>query len=265
MENLRIKHYGYNAFVIQNDKVKIAIDPGQNLYLFKLRSLIPKSEWEDVTHILVTHGDPDHYWQTDRLVAASGASVICGKDMVKQVGAETLLVGPRSRGLQYNTPIEEVYPIDVGETVDLTEFQVKGLKAVHGPIKMKLLGIIKVEIKPGPDERIGLGAMGFEIKIDDKIVVNLGDTLFQEEWERLNPDILMIPIGGRSVGNTMGEEEALKAVKIISPKKVIPCHYHCGVLLSRKFDKTDVDMFKSEVEKMGIECIIMKRGDEILI
>jgi glyoxylase-like metal-dependent hydrolase (beta-lactamase superfamily II) len=77
---MKIKYYWYNAFIIQNDKVKIAIDPGQNLYLFSLGSLIPKSEWSSITHILVTHGDPDHHYQTDRVAEASGAPVICGKD-----------------------------------------------------------------------------------------------------------------------------------------------------------------------------------------
>jgi L-ascorbate metabolism protein UlaG (beta-lactamase superfamily) len=163
------------------------------------------------------------------------------------------------------THVEEVYPLDVGEVVDLKEFQVKGLKAVHGPIKLKLFGLIKLEIKTGPGERIGLGAIGFEIKIGGKVIVNLGDTLLQKEWEGLKPDVLMIPIGGRVVKNTMGEEEALEAVKLISPKKVIPCHYNCDALWIRKLNPADDEMFKREVEKMGIECIIMKDGDEILV
>jgi L-ascorbate metabolism protein UlaG (beta-lactamase superfamily) len=53
---MKIRHYLYNTFIIQNDQVKIVIDPGQNLYLFKLSSLIPKSEWSTISHILVTHG-----------------------------------------------------------------------------------------------------------------------------------------------------------------------------------------------------------------
>jgi len=196
---------------------------------------------------------------------AARAPIICGRNLVKKVGSETLLVGPRSRGVKYDTPIENVYPIDVGEAVDLKEFKVKGLKAVHGPIKLKLFGLIKLEIKPGPDERTGLGSIGFEIKIDNKVIVNLGDTLLQREWESISPDILMIPIGGRKVHNTMDEEEALEAVKMMSPKMVIPCHYDCGALLSRKLNQADADMFKREVEKMGFECIIMKYGDEILV
>ena len=262
---MKIKHYLYNAFIIENDKLKIAIDPGQNLWLFSLGSLIPKSEWSNITHILVTHGDPDHYWQADRVAEASGAPVICGKDLVQRGGPETLLVGPRSRGIQYDTPLEEVYPLDGGEAVDLREFQVKGLKAVHGPIKLKLLGLIKLAVKPGPGERIGLGAIGFEIKINNKVIVNLGDSLLQREWEGINPDVLMIPIGGRKVHNTMDEEEALEAVKMMSPKMVIPTHYDCGALLWRKLNQADADMFKREVEKMGIACTIMHYGDEIFV
>jgi L-ascorbate metabolism protein UlaG (beta-lactamase superfamily) len=51
----------------------------------------------------------------------------------------------------------------------------------------------------------------------------------------------------------------------MSPKIVIPCHYDCGALLSRRLNQADADVFKSEVEKMGIECNIMKYGDEILV
>jgi glyoxylase-like metal-dependent hydrolase (beta-lactamase superfamily II) len=69
---MKIKYYLYNAFIIEDEKIKIAIDPGQNLWLFKLGSLIPKSEWNSVTHLVITHGDPDHHWQSDRVAEASG-------------------------------------------------------------------------------------------------------------------------------------------------------------------------------------------------
>ncbi len=75
----------------------------------------------------------------------------------------------------------------------------------------------------------------------------------------------MIPIGGRKGHNTMDEEEALEAVKMVSPRTVIPCHYDCGALLSKKLNQADAYMFKREVEKMGIECTIMQYGDEILV
>jgi L-ascorbate metabolism protein UlaG (beta-lactamase superfamily) len=263
---MKIKHFLYNSFIIENEKIKIAIDPGLNMWLFKLGSLIPKSEWSSITHILVTHGDPDHYWYTDKVAEAAEAPVICGRKLVKKVGAETLLVAPRGRGIQYSTHLEKVYPIDVGEVVDLDDVKIEGLKAVHGPLVVKFLGLKLLDQKPGPGERIGLGAIGFKINIGNKTIINLGDTLLQKEWEGLNPDILMIPIGGGEVvKNTMNVEEALEAVKLMSPKKVIPCHYNCGFLLSRKLNSANPDAFKNGVEKMGLECIIMKYGDEIFV
>jgi L-ascorbate metabolism protein UlaG (beta-lactamase superfamily) len=52
---------------------------------------------------------------------------------------------------------------------------------------------------------------------------------------------------------------------MISPKKVIPCHYNCPALLSKKLNPANPDAFKNGVEKMGIECTIMQYGDEILV
>ena len=106
--------------------------------------------------------------------------------------------------------------------------------------------------------------MGFKITIDDKTIVNLGDSLFRKEWEGLKPDVLMLPIGG--LGNstwTMDVPEAIEAVKIISPGKVIPCHYNVPFFWKRKAAPADDQLFKQDVEKLGIECLIMRRGDEI--
>ena len=61
----------------------------------------------------------------------------------------------------------------------------------------------------------------------------------------------------------MDEEEALQAVRIMSPKLVIPCHYNLPAFFSKNYNPADDKLFKNEVEKMGMECIIMKDGDEI--
>ena len=39
-------------------------------------------------------------------------------------------------------------------------------------------------------------------------VTNLGDTLLLPDWEGLEPNALMVPIGGPEIGNTMGEDQA---------------------------------------------------------
>jgi len=106
--------------------------------------------------------------------------------------------------------------------------------------------------------------MGFKLTLDNKVIVNLGDSILQPEWEGLQPDVLMLPIGG--LGNntwTMDTSDALEAVKLISPRRVIPCHYNIPFLWIKNMATADDQRFKSEVENLGVECSIMKYGDEI--
>jgi len=156
-------------------------------------------------------------------------------------------------------------PLRVGKTVDFAGVKVLGIQTKHGPIKYSLFGIKKYRI-PGPTERVGFGAIGFYITIKDKTILNLGDTLFHKKWAGIKPDVLMLPIGG--LGNnvwTMDVSEALEAVRCISPKRVIPCHYNAPFLWKKIFAPADDQRFKREVEKMGITCSIMHYADEIEI
>ena len=74
---MKITFYGYNTFMIETQDKKIAIDPGALFfYWFRFTTLIPKSEWSGITHLFITHGDPDHYWHADRVAKASNAAVI---------------------------------------------------------------------------------------------------------------------------------------------------------------------------------------------
>lgn len=258
-----IRHFLYNAFLIEEDKLKIAIDPGQNLWIFNLTSLIPDEEWEYITHVLVTHGDPDHYWQADRVARAADVPLIVNKTMVKQKEGKTLILGPRSRGLQFIPYTGNVIPLDINERVSVDGIQVEGIKTVHGPIEFNIFGRKKRKI-PGPDERVGFGSIGFKIVINDKSIVNLGDSLLQPEWAGLTPDVLMLPIGGLGDQTwTMDVTDAVEAVKLISPKLVIPCHYSVPFFWKKKMAPADDQRFKQEVEKLGVECAIMRYGDII--
>jgi L-ascorbate metabolism protein UlaG (beta-lactamase superfamily) len=227
---MRIRHFLYNSFLIESVKNKIAIDPGQYFSIFNFTSLIPKTEWKSITHILITHGDPDHHWQSDRVAEASNAPVVCGKDLARGEDGKTLLVDPRGRGLTSWVPFKNTYPLDTGESVTLGDVEIEAVKSVHGPVSVPILWF-RIIKQPGPGERVGIGSTGFKIKLDGKSIVNLGDSILQKEWEGLEPDVLMLPIGG--LGNntwTMDVPDALEAVKLIGPKRVIPCHYNVPFL-----------------------------------
>lgn len=260
---MRITHYLYNAFLIEHGDARVAIDPGQNLWLFELKSLIPESEWSSVTHLVITHGDPDHHWQSDRVAQASGAHVVCGKGLTREIAGQRLVVDPRGRALTSWVHFENLYPLEVGESVTLDGVRIEAVKTVHGPIAIPILGF-RLRRNPGPEERVGIGSMGFKLDFGGTSVANLGDTILLDEWESLSADVLMLPIGG--LGNstwTMDVNEALEAVKLISPKCVIPCHYSVPFLWKRKFAVADDQRFKREVERLGVECRILGRGESL--
>jgi L-ascorbate metabolism protein UlaG (beta-lactamase superfamily) len=262
---MKITLYGYNTFLIESGDFKIAIDPGALfLYYFRLSSLIPKSEWNDITHIFITHGDPDHYWHADRVAGASRAAVICNKSLVKDVDGKILMLGPRDKGLAFTTQMNNLHTLSVDETIRLNGLSVTGLQATHGPLTLKI-GPFSKTIHPGPEERVGRGALGFKIQFNGKTVVNLGDTLpHYDEWAGIKePDILMIPIGGREIHNTMDETEAVEAVRQMRPRLVIPCHYNCPAFFSRKYNPADDQLFKREAEKTGIKCVILNSEESI--
>ncbi len=262
-----IKHYLYNAFLIESGDHKIAIDPGGKfLHWFSLRTLIPKTEWQSITHIFVTHGDPDHYWHLDRVARASGAKVILNETMVKKRDGKCYVLGPRSRGLTFKTSVDNLHTVSVGQTRELDGMRITGLKATHGPLTIEI-GPFSKTVIPGPDERIGWGSIGFAIRFNGVTIVNLADTLLHlDAWSALDqPDVLMLPIGGRASNNTMDESDALRAVKAIAPKMVIPMHYNLPAFFTNRYCPADDKAFKRDVEKLGCECRIMRYGDEVSI
>lgn len=262
---MKITHYLYNAFVIEGNGVKAAIDPGQNLWIFKLRSLIPKSEWSSITHLMITHGDPDHHWHSDRVARVSGAPVICGKGMTRTIDGETRVIAPRGHGLTSWVCFDNLHPLDVGESIHLDGMTVEAVKTVHGPIAIPLFGFT-LRARPGPDERVGFGAMGFGMTIGEVSIVNLGDTILCPEWKDLSADVLMLPIGGLGQNTwTMDVDEALEAVDMISPRWVIPCHYNVPLFWKRRFAGADVQRFRREVEQRGARCAILGYGESLTI
>lgn len=130
-----------------------------------------------------------------------------------------------------------------------------------------IFGLVKILRSPGPRERFGLGSIGFMISVDGYLIINLGDSLLlQGEWgelEGIKPDVLMLPIGGRVIPNTMNEHDALEALRLFSPKSVIPCHYNNCFLWKRNVNPADDRFFKEGVDKMRLRCYVLPRGGEI--
>ena len=288
---MEIQHFTYNAFTIAEGNTRIAIDPGQNLWMFKKNSLIPESEWHNVTHIMVTHGDPDHFKYAVAMARETKAAVICGDQLREDFSS---------------AGITATHSISAGQTISMNGLKVSGVKAIHGPLPVKMLGgLISVTGKVRDNDTGGQevylagiqvqkiqkpmevyshgtvkllgglirlemdnidfarGSVGYLIELNGKSVLNLGDSVLLDEWTGLSPDVLMIPIGGGIIPNTMNITDALEAVSQISPKLVIPCHYNVPYGTKKNCNPTDEKLFRNEVINMGVDCTIMAYGDKI--
>ena len=127
-----------------------------------------------MSHIYLPHGDTYHCWYSDRVGQNSKASVVCGKGLIKTEGEEKFLLDPRKRGLQYSTRLDRIYSLDVGETIHMDGVKTRGLKSLYGPVVVYFLfGLIRSEFAPGPGERVGMGAIGYQITDGDTTLVNL--------------------------------------------------------------------------------------------
>ncbi|MEM1024441.1 MAG: MBL fold metallo-hydrolase [Myxococcota bacterium] len=258
---LTITYYGYNGFIIRSGDHKLAIDPGAKLFLLGLGPVIPRQDWNGVTHVLVTHADPDHYWHADRLLAHCGAPLVCGDELIEITDGRAFMAHPRRPKLDYSILVERAYPLRQGELVDLDGVQVRSIPAFHGDLRLSFMfGAVRKTVVREPDTLFAKGETGFVIELGGVTVANLGDSLLMPDWEGLRPHVLMIPIGGREIGNTMDEDHALEAVTSIQPKLVIPCHYDCGVLFRKNANPADAQSFKRRCEAVGVDCVLLEPG-----
>ncbi len=297
---MKIRFHGYNTFVLEGSERKIAIDPGISFYIpDKGKALIPEEDRQGLTHLFITHGDPDHADDAAKLAVETGARIIGGTGLLegfKELGEEV-----QKHDINYTE-------WGVGQVSDIDGIAVEGLEAKHGPLPMTLIpGLIKIGAKVVEADKGGLrlylgplkvysntkpmkvrttawasllfglvsyqfdninfasGSIGYKINFEGKTFVNTGDSLLLDSWREMNPDVLMLPIGGTKLANTMNEKEALEAVRTIRPKLVIPCHYNCPTLFSKNGNPADDHMYKREVQNMGMDCRIMRAGDEITL
>jgi L-ascorbate metabolism protein UlaG (beta-lactamase superfamily) len=70
----------------------------------------------------------------------------------------------------------------------------------------------------------------------------------------------MIPIGGDMIGNTMGVDDAIAVVDQMRPRIAIPCHYDLPSFFRRNAAPADAKRFAGNLERMGVECRILGRG-----
>lgn len=154
--------------------------------------------------ILVTHGHGDHVGDVESLAGRTGATVISNFEIASWFEEKGLKTHGQHIGGGHQFPFGYL----------------KLTQALHGS---KL-----------PDGSDGGNPAGFLITtIDGKKVYLAGDTGFFGDMKFIGEekiDLAVLPIGDNF---TMGPEDALRAVKLLEPKHVIPIHYNTWDLIKQ--------------------------------
>jgi L-ascorbate metabolism protein UlaG (beta-lactamase superfamily) len=148
-------------------------------------------------YILVSHGHGDHVGDLDTIAKRTGAIVITNYEIANWCGSQG---------------IENAQGQHIGGGCQYPFGYVKLTQAVHGSAM--------------PDGSNGGNPAGFLITADDKKVYLACDTGLFGDMRLIGEegvDLAVLPIGDHF---TMGPDDALRAVKLINPKHVIPIHYN---------------------------------------
>ena len=221
---LKITWYGHACFLIETRTAKLLVDP------FLSGNPLAPVQADDVKtdYILVSHGHGDHLGDTIEIAKRTGATVISNFEIQNWI---------------VNQGIKHVHPQHIGGGFDYPWGRVKLTIAHHGSAL--------------PDGSYGGNPCGFLFYIQGKKIYHACDTGLFFDMKLIGEegiDLAILPIGDNF---TMGPDDALRAVKLIEPKQVVPIHYDTFDVI-----KQDPHGWAARVEKeASAKVTVMKPGD----
>ncbi len=189
---IKVTWFGHAATMVATPMIKLLIDPffsGNDK-----ASCSPEEIEADV--IAVTHGHADHVGDTVAIAKRTGAMVISNFEIINYFQAQGL---------------ENVHPLHIGGGRSFEWGRIKLTQAHHGSAL--------------PDGSYGGVAAGLLLSFGGTKIYHAGDTGLFSDMQLIgdeNVDLAMLPIGDNF---TMGPDDAVKAVKLLDPRYVIPMHY----------------------------------------
>jgi len=198
--SIEVIWHGHSVVEVVSPMVRLVIDP----YFTGNAATSRKAEEVEADVLVVTHGHGDHVGDTMEIARRTGALVISNFEIVTWL---------RQQGL------ENLHPLQIGGGHNFDWGRIKLTLAHHGSMM--------------PDGSYGGLAAGVLLYLGGTRIYHAGDTGLFYDMKLIgehNLDLALLPIGDNF---TMGPDDALKAVKLLAPKQVVPMHFDTTDLIQQ--------------------------------
>ena len=221
-----IRWLGHAAVALETAGYKVLIDP----FFTGNPAAAIQAKDAQADFILVSHGHGDHVGDTIAIAQRTGATVICNYEISEWLAKQ----GVKAHGQQHGGGFTHPFG------------RVKLTLAFHGSML--------------PDGSNGGNPCGFLIYLKDgKKIYHAADTGLFGDMKLIGEegiDLALLPIGDNY---TMGPDDAVRAVKLIGPKKVVPIHFNTWPLIAQ-----DAGAWAARVRKeTKAEPVILKPGETL--
>lgn len=189
---IKLTWYGHATMGLEVNAHRLLIDP----FFSGNPAASTTADNVQADFILISHGHGDHVGDAVAIAKRTGAQVISNFEIINWFGAQG---------------VENAHPQHIGGGFTYPFGYLKLTQAMHGSAL--------------PDGTYGGNPAGFLLTADGKKVYLACDTGLFGDMKLIGEegiDLAVLPIGDNY---TMGPDDALRAVKLLQPKNVVPVHY----------------------------------------